>query len=253
MLKLIPGSEPYFLPGGRTGALLVHGFTATPKEMCHLAEALNRAGLTVLAVRLPGHGMEPSDMLRVSWRDWFGTVLDGYHLLRAHCDHLFAMGMSTGGALSLHLAAHYPVTGVVAMATPSLPFHEKMNVLGKNAALFGHLIRYVQKSRNRPALPGRISYPVYPVRAVAQFRLTIRAAAEELPLITVPVLVIHSWADTLIPAESSVYIYKHLGSPEKEVYWLNESDHLLTEDKEREKVFERVLTFIRKHALTTPT
>jgi len=246
MLSLIPGAEPYFLQGGKTGALLVHGFTATPKELRLLGDALHHAGLTVLGVRLPGHGMEPFDMLRVSWRDWFGAVLDGYHLLRARVDHLFVMGLSTGGALSLHLAAHYPVTGVVPMATPSLPFHETMSVIGKHAGLFGHLIRYVPKSRNRPSLPGRISYPVYPVRAVAQFRLTIRTAAEELPRITVPALVIHSWADTLIPAESSVYIYKHLGSADKEVFWLNESDHLLTEDKEREKVFERVLKFVQK-------
>lgn len=42
--------------GGKTGFLLLHGFTATTAEVRPLGEALHAAGHTVSAPLLPGHG-----------------------------------------------------------------------------------------------------------------------------------------------------------------------------------------------------
>jgi carboxylesterase len=90
------------------GALLIHGFTGTPREMRPLGEALAGAGLTVLGVRLAHHATQPRDMFRSHWRDWYASVLDGYYLLRDQCETVFVMGLSAGGTLALYLAAHRP-------------------------------------------------------------------------------------------------------------------------------------------------
>ena len=63
MRLLLPGGEPFFLPGGSTGCLLIHGFTASPQEMRRLGEHLAGEGHTVLGLRLPGHASTPPDML----------------------------------------------------------------------------------------------------------------------------------------------------------------------------------------------
>ena len=59
---ILPGAEPFFLPGGKRGVLLIHGFTGLPAEMLLLGQYLNMRGYTVLGVRLAGHATTVEDM-----------------------------------------------------------------------------------------------------------------------------------------------------------------------------------------------
>jgi carboxylesterase len=51
MSYIVPNSEPFFFPGGPTGCLLMHGFTAMPEEMLPLGEFLDSWGYSVLGMR----------------------------------------------------------------------------------------------------------------------------------------------------------------------------------------------------------
>jgi carboxylesterase len=105
MTQIIPTAEPFFFPGsgqnGKTGCLVQHGFTGTPKEVRWLGEYLNRQGYTVCGMRLAGHATQPEDMIRSRYPDWLASVEDGYNLLRSSCDQVFLLGLSMGGILSL--------------------------------------------------------------------------------------------------------------------------------------------------------
>ena len=61
--------NPFFFEGGPTGCLLVHGFSRSPLEMGPMGEYLAGKGLTVLGVRLAGHGTSPEDMAKTTWCD----------------------------------------------------------------------------------------------------------------------------------------------------------------------------------------
>ena len=78
----MPTAEPFFIPGGKTGCLLLHGFTGTPKEMRMLGDSLAESGYTVLAPRHFGHAINPEAMGRARWQDWLASVEDGMNLLR---------------------------------------------------------------------------------------------------------------------------------------------------------------------------
>jgi len=54
--------NPFFFEGGEVGCLLVHGFSGSPPEMQPMGDYLAGKGLTVLGVRLAGHGTSPEDM-----------------------------------------------------------------------------------------------------------------------------------------------------------------------------------------------
>ncbi|HET7144890.1 MAG TPA: alpha/beta fold hydrolase, partial [Anaerolineales bacterium] len=116
--KIIPTAEPFFLPGNKTGVLLIHGFTSTPKEMLWMGEYLNQQGLTCLGIRLNGHATDPEDMRRSRWTDWAASVEDGYHVLCGSVERVFLAGLSMGGVLSLLMSVKLDVAGVVAMSTP---------------------------------------------------------------------------------------------------------------------------------------
>jgi carboxylesterase len=251
MPDFMPGAEPFFFRGDSIGALLIHGFTGAPKEMRLLGEALAAEGHTVLGMRLPQHGTTAEDMFRSDWRDWYAAALDGYHLLRAQCEMVFLMGLSMGGAIALRMSADYPAAGVVALSTPSQPYHDRMGWRVNFIGLLSYLQPYVGKRAPAPdAAPrphSRVAYSAYSTRAIPQFRAIIREAAAVLPRVTVPVLLAHSRGDRLIPAENMPYIFAHLGSADKEMLWLEKSDHVITEDCEREPLFAKINAFVRVH------
>ena len=247
---LLAGAEPFFQRGGPVGALLIHGFTGTPREVRPVGDALAADGHTVLGVRLAHHATQPEDMFRSHWRDWYAAVLDGYWLLRAQCAEVFAIGLSMGGALALYLAANLPVAGVVAMATPSLPFVAALDWRARYARWLSYALPFSRKGPPSPTGdPAHLAYPQYPVRAIPQLRAVLTAAAEALPQITAPALVIHSHGDEGVPDANAEYIVAHLGSAQKELVWLERSGHILPEEIERHIVFERISAFVRTYTL----
>ncbi|MCC6191943.1 MAG: alpha/beta fold hydrolase [Anaerolineales bacterium] len=249
MATLLPGAEPFFFPGGSTGALLIHGFTGAPREVRPLGEALAAAGLTCLGARLAHHGTQPEDMFRSGWHDWMASALDGYHLLRDQCATVFALGLSMGGLLALALAARLPVAGVVTLSTPGRPLLDGMTWRARLAKPISRFIPFVDKGPPDPnADPGHVAYPRYPVRAVAELRALLAAVDALLPALRVPALVIHSQGDASVPMANGEYIYQRLGSADKQLLRLRQSGHILTEDVEREQVFAAARTFVFAHS-----
>ena len=249
MSVLMPGAEPFFLQRGPIGALLIHGFTGAPKEMRPLGDALAAEGLTVLGVRLPQHGTAAADMAHSHWRDWYAAALDGYHLLHPQCQSVFVMGLSMGGAIAIKLSAEHPVAGLVTMSTPSMPFHNKMNGLVHLAGLLSYFKPYFRKGPSHTTDPvmraARVHYAVFPMRGLPHFRAITCEADAALPCVTAPALLIHSRGDYFIPAENMPYMFARLGSADKEMFWLEKSDHIITEEAEREELFARSLAFMR--------
>lgn len=242
----VPEAAPFFFRRGPTGALLLHGFTSTPFEVRELGERLAEAGITTLGPLLPGHGTHPDDLAQTTWRQWFDAVRTALQELRSEARHLFVMGVSLGGALALHAAAHFPeVAGVVAMSTP-------VRVRG----LSPHLLRLL--ARVRPTLPKRggvsirdpeararhPSYPVIPLRAVAAVSEFLTHLWDDLPEVRAPVLLIHARHDRVVPAADVPRLLARLGSTDKRLHWVNRSDHIITEDFDKEEVFAKVLEFV---------
>src|SRR5919109_4608653 len=104
VMPVLPGAEPFSHEGGRTGALLCHGFTGSPQTLRAWAEYLAAAGLTVSLPRLPGHGTTWQEMARTRWEDWYAEVDRALSDMRPRTDEIFVMGLSMGGCLALRLA-----------------------------------------------------------------------------------------------------------------------------------------------------
>ena len=95
---IIEGAEPFLMKGGSEGILLIHGFTGVPAELLLMGKFLNRAGYTVLGVRLAGHATNELNLMKTNNEDWFNSVLDGYALLSGLCEKIFVAGHSMGFA-----------------------------------------------------------------------------------------------------------------------------------------------------------
>ena len=252
MSQIIPTAEPFFFPGNRTGCLLIHGFTGTPKEMRPLGESLAGRGFSVLGVRLAGHATRPDDMIRSRWTDWAASVEDGYHLLRAAADRVYLIGLSMGGTLSLWMSVQLQVGGVVAMSTPyQLARDWRLNYTG----LLSKFQPYLPKSRMPPgagwfdqgAWKDHVSYPQNPVRAIGELQRLLAEMRLALSQVRVPVLLIHSRNDDYVLPENMDRIYAGLvHAPDKARLYITGSGHVVTRDAAREEVFQAVYDFIRR-------
>ncbi len=250
--QIIPTTEPFFFPGGRTGALLVHGFTGAPKEMRWMGEYLNRQGLTCLGIRLNGHATDPENIRRSHWIDWTASVEDGFHLLSGSVDRIFLVGLSMGGVLSLLMSTKLDVAGVVAMSTPyHLPSDYPLWVL----KLYNLFVRDAPKSGEVPgaswfdkaAFAEHISYPKNPMKSVIQLKYLLNEMHAALPEVRKPVLLIHSKDDPYVLPENMEKIYAGLvNTSDKTKLYVTGSGHVVTRDAARRQVFEAAWNFIKR-------
>ncbi|MCJ7824371.1 MAG: alpha/beta fold hydrolase [Anaerolineales bacterium] len=249
MNMTLPGAETFFFPGGKVGCLLTHGFTATPQEMNGLGTRLAAQGYTVLGVRLFGHGTRLEDMARSRWSDWLASVEDGYHLLRGWCDQIVVMGLSTGGCLSLITASELPVDGIVTLSTPyqlpPIPFLKQLYPILPALSTFLPTIRKGPSVwKDMEAEKSRVQYDAYPLRSVYEFGAMLEEMRPRLLKVTAPALLIHSREDNFIPPADMQHIYDSLGSAEKRMVHIKNSNHIITCDAAREDVFRETGSFV---------
>jgi carboxylesterase len=245
--QIIPTAEPFLLPGGPIGCLLIHGFTGTPMEMRWMGDFLNKRGHTVFAPRLAGHATKLEDMNRVHWQDWVVSVEEGWHILNGICERIFIAGLSMGGVLSLLFASQFPVAGVIAMSTPyELPPDPRLRLI--------KFLRFFLPAQQKgppdwhdpEPEKDHIDYPAYPVSGIFQLTGLLTQMRAALPKITVPVLLIHSRQDEGVEPYNMVKIYDALKSPNKTTLWVEDSGHVIVRDSERERVFQATHEFIQR-------
>lgn len=250
--QTIPSAEPFFLPGGKIGCLLVHGFTGTPKEMRMLADSLARENYTVLAIRLAGHATTPDDMNRTHWRDWVTSVEDGLNLLKDCTDQQVVMGLSMGGILSLIAAARYDIKGVVSFSTPSaLPDDPRLQFLPFLTWLLPRAKKAQPDWRNLEAQKDHVDYPFYPTRSIMQLKKLIEIMHQNLKQIKIPALFVQSHGDYGIPANSMDTLYNGIASIDKTKMWVENSGHVVIREPEREIVFTAVKEFVQRITKTS--
>lgn len=254
--SILPGAEPFFHRGNGIGCLCLHGFMASPNELRWLGESLAARGFTVYVPRLTGHGIDPRNMSRMHWYDWYTSALDGYHILRSQCDQVIPMGLSMGGLLSLMIAADYPVTGVGVLAAP---LFIRARILSHTGWL-KYLIPYTnqpdserlrslireEQTRRGESVVGRVRYDTWSTGAVWEFSKLMRRARSGLASVNAPLLLLYAQRDTTAPPDNIHILTRETRSTNIEKFVLERTDHILSQDVEREIVFQKVGEFVHR-------
>ena len=242
---MIEGAEPFLLSGGSEGVLLIHGFTGSPAELLLLGEFLNRAGYTVLGVRLAGHGTSEFELERTNCADWFNSVLDGYALLKSSCEKIFVVGHSMGALLSLKLAALKHVDKLVTLSPPFFiddDLHlEKLPPRSECKGLF--VIKPRRKLKNVPPAVNK-TYRKFPLVCVHEFLNLLNEVKELLSKVQSPLLIIHAEDDHTAKFESAVFLLNSVAS-ENQLVTISAGGHLIPLTEGREFVFKNIVKFFK--------
>jgi carboxylesterase len=251
MNYIVPGSEPYYLPGGATGCLLLHGFTASPAEMRPLGEFLASRGYSVLGMRLAGHATYPNDLKHTRWVDWLDDVEDGFALLSSICTRRVLIGQSLGGVIALLAAARFHPEAVIAISAPYGDFPKPSLKNRLRMRLHPTIRKVVERFPSDHPLYHRreLNYPAYPEfprQILPQLDQIILAMMENLAQVHVPVLLVNSRDDRAVPFDCQQAIADHLGSSHIETQAFDGMDHSMVMDPNRQVVFDTIQDFLNR-------
>lgn len=99
-----------------TGALLLHGFMGTPKELRPLGRALAAAGIAAHAPILPGFGHQVADLNTTRARAWVDHAAGAWDEVTARYERTVLLGFSMGGAVALQLVTRRAPDRLVLLA-----------------------------------------------------------------------------------------------------------------------------------------
>lgn len=88
----------------KMGVLLLHGMSDSPYSLHAQARYLQEQGAWVVNMRMPGHGIIPSGLVELDWKDMAKAVEIGMKHLKSKLGDkpIYIMGYSTGAPLALH-------------------------------------------------------------------------------------------------------------------------------------------------------
>lgn len=219
------GAEPFELPGGEAGVLLLHGFSGSCSEVRVLGERLAAAGFGVLAPALAGHGTKPSDLQHVTPDDFIAKAESAFKAAERRFARTYVVGLSMGGTLGLHLAAHHRVAGLVGISTPVF----MSNLIERSVPFAKRLMPNQSVISNYAAWRGEVvGYRKTPVSSIGVFMDVLESVKGELPLVRVPLLLLHATGDETVPVANAEFIASLVSSPSKAVRIYPGGRHIMT-------------------------
>ena len=243
---ILPGAEPwsYVAGDGRSGAVVLHGFTGNPSSMRGVAQVLADSGFHVEMPRLPGHGTAIGDMLPTRWHDWAGEADAAYARLRERADHVVAVGLSMGGALALRLGAdHADIAGLVCINPVTQP--QAAEIVDTLRALLAGGTEVLPGIGSDIAKPDvkESAYPETPVEALISLLVDgIEPLSREYAGMHMPLLLMNSPQDHVVEPSNADRLAAVYGGPVERIT-LERSYHVATQDYDKELIFKATTEF----------
>lgn len=266
----------FFLKGGSKSVLLIHGITGTPSEMRYLGKCLHQAGYTVFCNALPRHCGSLAELRKVTWNEIADACVEDLKFLKKESAQVFVAGISMGALMGVHLAYLFPsdVSGIIALA-PTLfydgwalhkgkflmnlvwhiPFlRDRINIREgwpygvKDESARESIERFYKNAKASEFYKKSLLFgsPFFPLSCLYQHSLFVKVVQKELPEVKVPVLILHAKEDDMTSIRNAKYVMEHIGSSDKTLVSLEDSYHMITIDKEKDKVTKEAIKFLNR-------
>ena len=228
------------------GALLIHGFGASPYEMKVLGEHLFKEGFNVYSARLSGHATNIKDFAGSGMASWLSSAEEAYDIIAETSSSTFIIGQSLGAAIALLLGPKVNPAGIVALSC-ILKFMDRKIKL-TSYSLLRFLFPY-KKMNVHPADIGYI-YEKRPTIVISELLKVCKSLVKGLPNQKSPLLLMQAEDDPVIDPKSVEILFNEAGSKVKEILKFKEGGHRLTlmPEPDRDLLFRKIVSFINAHS-----
>lgn len=238
----------------KAAVVIKHGLAEHSGRYDYVAQALNRAGYAVFAEDVRGHGQSvgfPGDMGGDP-----KLVVDDLvvQLVRAQRDFpkTFLLGHSMGTLISLPAAIDVPVgtlSGLILSGLATVPAAEVLERLGKQDG--GPTLPPEWVSRSPEIVQAYIDDPLVfsevPEAALGVLIGLGPLAADAVPKVEVPVLMLHGSADKLCDVQGAHQAYAEMIVSDKTVKVYDGLYHEVLNDPERDQVIADLVAWLDAH------
>ena len=254
---------------GRPGVLLLHGFTSALDAVSGLLPTLDALGLPYEMPVLRGHNATPDALIGVRRIDWYRDAVAAFHKLSERADHIVVIGLSMGGLVALNLcaranagtleivdcsrrgkyAAPKPIPATLCGAVlwaPALGFCNPLAGLSKPLSLFVKNWPGQDSFHDPECRKNNHNYKTFPTKAFCELYDYAHETEKVLSDVRVPLCIIHSKRDQVVPYAKSRHLFDAVKSPYCELHSLEKSGHELGQDMEHDTVFQITGDFLRK-------
>lgn len=250
-LKRKSYGKPFLLTAlrRRLGVVLVHSYLAAPEEVRSLGRYLQRQGIWVYAVRLPGHGTSSMDLARRRHEEWLESVENGYILLRSLCERVALCGVSVGASLAFEVAGRAPgVAGVVAVCPP-LRLHDFSTTFMPAIDVWNRMVKKIRGTDGDPffefsADNPHVNYRRNPFAGIQEVGKLLELVEERLPDLTTPALVIQADRDPVVNVKSGRKAFDLLKSRDKQYTMFSFDRHVIVNGPGAERVHHHIADYL---------
>jgi carboxylesterase len=237
------GSSFEWKTDSNVGIVCLHGFTATTMEVRRFATGLFEHGYNMAGPLLPGHGVSPEAMNKVTWRDWYKAAEESTLNMQSRCQKVFIAGESTGALLSLLLAANLPSISGVLIFAPAL----RIPGIWKTRLIWPFK-EYVYKKHIDLSSPWQ-GFNVIPLHGASELSKLQFEVTRNLHKVFVPMIIFQGKLDQTIDPMSAVRVLERVSSEDKQLVWLTNSPHVILLEGPFDEVLQLSLNFIETHVM----
>jgi carboxylesterase len=247
--------------------LLLHGLTGAPADLQTVTRHMRQIGYEVSAPMLPGHGVGEAELVKTRWRDWLAGAEAELDRLSAGGQRVVVGGLSMGAVLALALAVRHPekVAGVLCFAVTLrydgwvipkgswfIPIGVRLPVLNryrfKERPPYGikdERLRAKMEELLRSGAVTEAGLDYMPGKSLAENLSLIRWTERRLRAVTAPVFIAHAREDDITDIRNAERLAERVSGPVRKLY-LDDSYHLVTFDRERNKVARAAIAFVQE-------
>ena len=268
----------FFIQGDKNLCFLIHGLTGTAKEMSSIAKVLNKQGFSVAAPLMANHNKSISCLKRTTWQEYYDSIRKEFIKYADTYENIFIAGLSFGALIGIMLTHEFPKkVKALNCFSPTLFFdgwgqstkpksrillplvystplkywfyYKEESPYGiKNERLRNKIESFYKEAGlfdySKVHLYG---YPVIPVACMYQNHLLAKKVISILKDIKTPIQLMQAREDDVTSPKNSYCIYDQVSSKDKEIFFLEDSYHIITADQERDKVAEKTASFFEKY------
>jgi alpha-beta hydrolase superfamily lysophospholipase len=247
----------------KAAVLLIHGLGEHCQRYEHLADALNKAGVSLYSMDLPCHGKSEGSRGHVETFDVFEqAALSLYASIEVDVP-IFLLGHSLGGLIASHfLIGHQDkfrgaMLSAPAIQSPQEPPAWQVGIIKMIAKLFPKtaLLQLDASgiSRDAAVVDKYMNDPlVNKDKLSAKFLLemtnTMEAVKHRANEITLPILIMHGTADTMTAPAGSELLHSKCSSDDKSIRLYDGLFHEIFNEPEQKMVITEVIDWIKARA-----
>jgi acylglycerol lipase len=250
----VPGVPGLFertwpLADAKGAVVIVHGVGEHSGRYDYVAQKLNAAGYAAYAQDARGHGQSAHlPITEVDPEQPIEDVVEFCARVHEQNPHLFLLAHSMGTLFALPAATKMPsdmLSGLVLSGVAVEPGPGAVDLLTHGAVPVETLSRDEQVQKDYADDP--LVWDTVPAEVMLHGANLGQLAKDAIPLIEIPVLLIHGTEDRLCSYDGANYIYSALVITDKTVNGYEGLRHEILNEPEKDKVISDVVAWLDKH------